>query len=74
MEAGIYLKHYSCHLIVESFSEQVNLKTKILTHFEQTYQKSNDFPYKKCHVTMTQKGKNLLIWKCQVTMAEKMRL
>ena len=32
-KAGNHSKHYSCHLIVESFSEQVNLKKQITTTF-----------------------------------------
>ena len=38
-KAGNHLYNYSCHLIFESFSEQMNLKKKIWLLFVQTYQK-----------------------------------
>ena len=71
IEAGNHLKHYCCHLIVESISEQINLKNKKLIFFVQTYRKTKDNPIWKCHVTMTKKGKNLFIWKSHVTMTKK---
>ena len=45
--------HYSCHLIVVSFSEKMNLKNKILLHFVQTCKKGKWLNIWKCHVTMT---------------------
>ena len=45
MKTGNDLQHCSCHLIVASFSEQINLKNKIPLHFIQTYNKKKEAPY-----------------------------
>ena len=58
-------------MTVASFSEQMNLKNKILQLFVQTGQKGKKFHIWKWRVTMTEKGKSLLIWKCHVTMTKK---
>ena len=39
------LSPYSCHLIAASFSEQMNLKNKILLLFLQTHQKKKEVRY-----------------------------
>ena len=44
MKTGNQLFYYSCHLIAASFSEQINLKNKMLLSFVQTYQKKNVVP------------------------------
>ena len=71
IKAGNHLTHYSCHLIVASSSEQMNLKNKIVLLFVQTYRKGKRILFWKCHLTMTKKGKNLLIWKSLVTITKK---
>ena len=40
-----HLKHYSCHLFVESFSDQMNPKNKVFSLCVQTYQKSEGSTY-----------------------------
>ena len=49
----------------------MKMKNKILLLFVQIYQKRKEVPYKEMSVTMTDKGKNLLIWKRHVTNTKK---
>ena len=49
----------------------MNLKNKKLLLFVQTYQKKKDVPYMELSRERFEKGKNLLIWKCSVTMPRK---
>ena len=53
----------------------MNLKNKTLLLFAKNLPKKRKrFHIRKCHVTMSNKGKNLILWKCHVrmvTMAKK---
>ena len=40
-EDWVPLVRYSCHLIVEMFSEQLNPKNNVIPFFVQSYQKNN---------------------------------
>ena len=57
MEAGYHLKDCSCHLTVQSFPEQENLKNKVVLLFVQTYQKMKEVPYIKMSPDNNQKLK-----------------
>ena len=45
IKSGYQLEHYSCHLLVVSFSEQINLKNRIILLFVKTSQKMKAVPY-----------------------------
>ena len=57
IKAGNHLYHYSCHLVVASFSEQMNLKNIIPLFFAQTYQKRKEIPQKEMSRDNDQKRK-----------------
>ena len=57
MKVGSHFKHYCCHLIVESFIEQMNLKNKILLFVVQTYRRKKEVPYTVISRDNDQKGK-----------------
>ena len=65
------LKHYSSHLFVELFFDQMDLKNKILLLFVQTYRKQRRIHMWTYHLSRTKVGKNLLMWKFHGTRTRK---
>ena len=55
LRLGITGGHYSCHPIVDSFSDQMNLKNKTQLHFFKPTKKRKSFDIWTSHVTMTQR-------------------
>ena len=60
-KAGYHLWHYSCHLIFELFSEEMNPNDRAIIF-------CTTLPRKKYHSTMPEKRKNLHTWKIYPTM------
>ena len=54
------MEHYSCHPIVESFLEQMNLKNKTPFLLVGTYRKRKEVPYMDMSRDNDQKGREFL--------------
>ena len=68
VEPGDCLKHNGCHLNF-AISDKMNLKTTNVWITNSITQYGKYLHIWKCQVTMTKKGKNILIWKYHVPLA-----